>query len=91
VNVSLPGGHGAATIGDVGITGTDTVTGFTQGQDLLFFSGAHANGQTPTQNLVSATSTTVNGVASTVLTFPDNTKMTLVGFNPNQINDTFFK
>jgi Ca2+-binding RTX toxin-like protein len=91
VNVSLPGGHGAATIGDVGTQGTDTVTGFAQGQDLIFFQGAHAGGLTPTQNLLSATSTTVNGTASTVLTFPDGTQMTLVGYSPSQINDTFFK
>ena len=73
------------------IQGTDTVTGFTQGQDLIYFQAAHANGLTPAQNLVSATSTSLNGTASTTLTFPDGTKMTLVGFNPSQIDNTFFK
>jgi Ca2+-binding RTX toxin-like protein len=91
VNVSLPGTHSPANIGDVGLQGTDTVTGFTQGQDLIFFQGAHANGLTPTQNLVSATSTTVGGTPSTILTFPDGTKMTPVSFNPSQIDNTFFK
>ena len=67
------------------------MTGFTQGQDLIFFAGAHAGGLTPTQNLVSANSTTVNGTASTILTFPDGTQMTVVGFTPGQINNTFFK
>src|SRR5436190_920911 len=71
VNISLPGGHGAAMIGDVGTQGTDTVTGFTQGQDKIFFSGQ----TTASRDAVIAAQThpTAN---TTVLTFPDNTTMT---------------
>jgi Ca2+-binding RTX toxin-like protein len=87
VNVSLPGAHGAATIGDVGIQGTDTVTGFTQGQDLIFFNGqTDTTGGTRDQVIAAQTHPTAS---STLLTFPDGTTMTLVGISA--VDKTFFK
>ena len=69
VQVSLPGGHGAATIGDVGISGSDTVMGFTPGQDLIFFSGQNNSpGGIRDQVIAAQTHPTA---ASTVLAFPD--------------------
>jgi hypothetical protein len=87
VQVSLPGGHGAATIGDVGISGNDTVTGFTPGQDLVFFSGqSNSPGGTRDQVIAAQTHPTA---ASTVLAFPDGTTITLVGIT--NVDQTFFK
>jgi Ca2+-binding RTX toxin-like protein len=87
VNVSLPGAHGAATIGDVGTQGTDTVTGFTQGQDLIFFNGqTDTTGGTRDQVIAAQTHPTAS---STLLTFPDGTTMTLVGISA--VDKTFFK
>jgi Ca2+-binding RTX toxin-like protein len=87
VNISLPGGHGAATIGDVGTNGTDTVTGFTQGQDKIFFQGqSNTPGGTRDQVIAAQQHPTAN---TTVLTFPDGTTMTLVGIT--NVDQTFFK
>jgi Ca2+-binding RTX toxin-like protein len=87
VNISLPGGHGAAQIGDVGMTGTDTVTGFTQGQDKIFFQGqSNTPGGTRDQVIAAQQHPTAN---TTVLTFPDGTTMTLVGIT--NVDQTFFK
>ena len=87
VDISLPGGHGAAQIGDVGTAGTDTVTGFTQGQDLIFFSGqSNSPGGTRDQVIAAQQHPTAN---TTILTFPDGTTMTLVGIT--NVDQTFFK
>jgi Ca2+-binding RTX toxin-like protein len=87
VNVSLPGGHGAATLGDVGTSGSDTVTGFTQGQDLIFFGGQdNSAGGSTDQVIATQTHPTAS---STVLTFPDGTHMTLIGVSA--VDKTFFK
>jgi hypothetical protein len=82
--VNLTAGHGAATLIDVGITGTDTVTGFAQGQDFLHFSG-----QTTTSRDAVIAAQTHPTANTTVLTFPDNTTMTLIGIT--NVDQTFFK
>jgi Ca2+-binding RTX toxin-like protein len=87
VSVSLPGGHGAATIGDVGIFGSDTVTGFTPGQDKIFFSGQDDSPGGSRDQVIAAQSHPTIG--STVLSFPDGTTMTLVGIA--SVDQTFFK
>jgi Ca2+-binding RTX toxin-like protein len=84
VNISLPGGHGAATVGDVGVTGADTVTGFNNAQDSIFFSGENTNS---IDKLV-ATQSHPSG-DSTQLTFPDGTTMTLIGIS--HVDNAFFK
>ena len=68
-------------------TGTDTVMGFTPGQDLIFFSGQNNSpGGTRDQVIAAQTHPTA---ASTVLAFPDGTMMTLVGIT--NVDQTFFK
>ena len=70
-----------------GTAGTDTVTGFTQGQDLIFFSGqSNSPGGTRDQVIAAQQHPSAN---TTVLTFPDGTTMTLVGIT--NVDQTFFK
>jgi hypothetical protein len=64
-------------------TATDTVTNFAQGTDSLFYPN-----ETPGENttiVTGASSTTVGGVPSSIVTLPDGTSMTLVGVTTAQL------
>ena len=60
-----------------------TVGGFNSATDFLFYQGE--TGGTNSQIVATSQATTVNGTASTVVTLPDNTVMTLVGVTQAQL------
>jgi hypothetical protein len=70
-------------VGDNGVTGSDTITGFSQSAgDRIFFPN-----ETPTViNNIVASAQTDNG--NPIITLPDGTTMTLVGVT--QIDSAFF-
>jgi hypothetical protein len=80
-NVHFPG---AVYVGDNGINGATTVTGFSQiAGDRLFFS----NETTTAINTVIASAQTSGG--NTLITLPDGATMTLIGIT--RIDSTFFR
>ena len=79
-NVNFPG---AELVGDSGVSGSDTVTGFSQTSgDRIFF----PNDTTAAINSVVATAQSSNG--NTLITLPDGATMTLIGIT--KIDSTFF-
>jgi hypothetical protein len=70
-----------------------TVSGFVEtagnATDFIFYQNESAG--TNTSIVTASTQTTVNGAASTVLTLPDGTVMTLVGVAKADFNASFFK
>jgi hypothetical protein len=92
-SINLSAGHGSANLFEIGVTGTDTVTGFTEtiGPGTGDFININHSTDTVTAIMSGATSTTVNSTPSTVLHFHDGTTMTVVGFSPSQVHSDFFK
>ena len=78
-----------AFVGDNGVKGFDTVTGFSDGVDKIFL----GNPQDSVTAIISAASaTSVGGIPSTLLTFHSGTAMVLVGFDPAKLDSSdFFK
>ncbi len=60
-----------------------TVTNFQIGADSLFYQGETSG--TNSSIVASATSTTVNGLPSSVVTLPDGTSMTIVGISTSTL------
>ena len=67
-----------------GSTAQMTVGGFNTATDFLFYQ--NETGGTNTQIVATSQATTVAGQASTVVTLPDGTVMTLVGVTQAQLN-----
>jgi len=77
------GSVGFGTFTSVAGTAQVTVGGFNSTTDFLFYQGE--TGGTNSQIVATSQATTVNGTASTVVTLPDNTVMTLVGVTQAQL------
>ena len=80
---------GAVFVGDNGVRGFDTVTGFSDGVDKIFLGNTQ---DTVTAVISSASATSAGGIPSTLLTFHSGTAMVLVGIDPSKIDSSdFFK